>query len=136
MLHLKPLFHFTIQKRQHHENLGVTSDVVFSCCWCPSAGADSYLLARNALFLPLFSKDFMGSVGIKIFVFLVGFPCPFFVLKQKGQGRTGWRDPIALLRSQCFGHPTPVWLLLLASFLFWFRIHLWPSRKLPNVGSG
>ena len=42
MLHLKPLFHFTMQKRvQHQGNLDVTSDVVLSCCWCcPSAGAD------------------------------------------------------------------------------------------------
>ena len=48
MLHLKPLFHFTIQKRQHQGNLDVTSDVVLSCCCCcPSTGAD----CRNGRFV-------------------------------------------------------------------------------------
>ena len=45
MLHLKPLFHLTIQKRDQHQwNLDVTSDVVLSCCCCSFAGAEHCLL--------------------------------------------------------------------------------------------
>ena len=41
MLHLKPLFHFTIHKpRQHQGNLDLTSGVVLSCCCCLSAGSE------------------------------------------------------------------------------------------------
>ena len=50
MLHLKPLFHFTAQKRENtREFRCYIRFVVLSCCCCPSAGAESYSSFHSTL---------------------------------------------------------------------------------------